>query len=138
MRFSRPHKKKSPEIGALELEILKRLWDERRAVDARGVLGALTDRAISLSTVQATLERLHRKELLSRTKLGRAYLYEPAVSRERLIASLIGDLVERLAEGELEPAISGFVELVSESNPRLLEQLEAAANLQRKDRRWTR
>jgi predicted transcriptional regulator len=133
MRFSRTRRIKTPQIGSLELEILKYLWSEPAAVDARGVLANLGGRAISLSTVQGTLERLHRKRLLSRSKHGRAYLYTPAVSRERLISTLIGDLIDRVAEGELEPVISGFVDLIREADPALLEELETSAKQRKKD-----
>ena len=118
---------KAPVLGALELRVLKELWTGAGPKDARSILEALRERRIGLSTVQATLERLHRKGLLERRKVGRAYHYDAAVTRERLIAALIGDLVERYAEGELGPVIAGFVELVGDSEPALLRQLQAAA-----------
>jgi hypothetical protein len=47
---------------------------------------------------------------------------------------LIRDLAVRFAEGELEPVMSGFVELVSDAGPGLLERLESkAARLRRKE-----
>jgi len=111
------------EVGTLELDVMNRLWADGE-LDARGVLARLTRRTITLSTVQATLERLHRKGLVTRTKVGRAYSYRAAVTRERLIALLIEDLAERIADGELEPVISGFVELIGETDPALLGALE--------------
>lgn len=135
MRFSRKEKKRSPQIGTLELKILKQFWAQSGQLDARSVLAALTGPSISLSTVQATLERLHRKGLLARTKQSRAYLYEATVSRESLIASLIGDLTEQLAEGRLEPVISGFIELVGDSDLRMLGKLETRAKQRRKERK---
>src|SRR5690554_5631877 len=127
MRFSKPLLRKTPALGDLEVQILERLWAASEPVDARGVLAALAGRRISLSTVQATLERLHRKGLLARQKVSRAFLYSASVSRERLIGTLINDLAQRLAAGELEPVISGFVDLVGEADPELLRRLESTA-----------
>jgi predicted transcriptional regulator len=88
-----------------------------------------------LSTVQATLERLHRKTLLARAKTGRAYLYSATMSRERLIAALIRNLANRLADGELEPVISGFMELVCEEDPKVLDELKTTAARLSKERK---
>lgn len=123
-----------PALGALELTTLKLLWASPDALDARTVHEALAPRRLTLSTVQATLERLQRKRLLTRTKVGRAYFYAAAVTRESLIGSLIRDVATRISEGELEPVISGFVDLVRTAEPKLLEQLQSSAAARRKER----
>jgi len=133
MRFSQ-RQSRVPALGALELTTLKLLWAAPEALDARAVHAALAPRRLTLSTVQATLERLQRKRLLSRTKVGRAYVYAAAVTRESLIGSLIRDVATRVAEGELEPVISGFVELLGTAEPELLEQLQSSAAARRKER----
>jgi predicted transcriptional regulator len=135
MRFGFGNQGKTSELGALELQVLKCVWSAGDAIDARGVHAALAARRITLSTVQATLERLHRKALLSRTKAGRAYLYSATVCRESLIAALIRNLANRLADGELEPVISGFVELVGEDDPELLDELKSTAAKRSKERK---
>jgi predicted transcriptional regulator len=135
MQFGFDNNKKTPELGALELEVLKCLWSAAEPIDARTVHAAVAARRISLSTVQATLERLHRKQLLARTKNGRAYLYSAIVSRESLIGELIRNVANRLADGELEPVISGFVELVGDADPKLLDELQASAKQRGKERK---
>lgn len=135
MQFGFDNNKKTPELGALELQILKCLWAANAPADARTVHSAVAARRISLSTVQATLERLHRKRLLARTKAGRAYLYSASVSRESLIGALIRNVANRLADGELEPVISGFVELVGDADPKLLDELQASAKQRGKERK---
>ena len=125
MQFSDP-REKALALGALEIAVLRAIWASHEPLDARAVLATLTQRRITLSTVQATLERLHRKALLARSKHGRAYLYSAAVSRESLIGALIRNVANRLADGDLEPVISGFVELVGD-DPKLLDELRATA-----------
>lgn len=134
MRFPRLRRRaRRLELGALELDVMSLLWTEP-ALDARTVLERLQGRRITLSTVQATLERLHRKSLVSREKVGRAYRYTPIVTREGLIGLLIEDVAERVADGALEPVISGFVDLLGEYSPRLLDELETSAKRRREKR----
>lgn len=133
MKFVDPHAK-TPTLGALEIAVLRVIWAGAEPLEARAVLDGLPQRRISLSTVQATLERLHRKALLARTKRGRAYVYSAAVSRESLIAALIRNVANRLADGDLEPVISGFVDLVGEANPELFDELKAAVLKRSKER----
>lgn len=118
---------RTPALGALEIAVLRAIWASATALEARDVLASVAQRRISLSTVQATLERLHRKRLLARTKVGRAYRYSAAVSQTQLIGALIRDLTQRVAAGELEPMIAGFVELVGDTEPALLERLQHEA-----------
>jgi predicted transcriptional regulator len=134
MRFS-TRQSKTPTLGALEIAVLRAMWASAEPADARGLHELLAARRISLSTIQATLERLHRKGLLARAKLGRAYWYSAAVTQSGLIRTLIRDVTERLAAGELEPVISGFVELVRDEEPELLDRLEAKAAEQRRRER---
>lgn len=131
MRFPKP-RRDAPILGDLELEVLREIWDASDGTDARAVHAALASRGISLSTIQATLERLHRKQVLQRDKLGRAFLYRAAVSREQLIGSLIRQVAQSLAEGRMEPVISGFVDLVTETDPLLLDDLATALDAARR------
>lgn len=134
MRFRKPSQPAPAALGDLEVAVLQDIWAAAEAVDARNVWLSLAARGITLSTVQATLERLCRKGLLERTKVGRAFHYRAAVSRQTLIASLISKLTEQLAAGELEPVISGFVELVGNASPELLDRLAAETAQRRKER----
>jgi predicted transcriptional regulator len=135
MRFFKRRPGITPPLGTLEIAVLQCFWAATNELDARAVHSALVERRITLSTVQATLERLHRKQLLARAKVGRAYRYRVVVSQEGLIGALIRDLSVQIAAGELEPVISGFMELVGDSNPELLDRLEAQAAELRKERR---
>lgn len=98
----------APNLGERELELLKILW-EHQPLSAREVLEFSEEATLSLSTVQSTLERLYRKELLHRNKQGRQYLYRAAVSRSTIIGQLLGDIADQFSEGDIEPMISGFV-----------------------------
>ena len=66
----------------LELECLKALWrlGEGSARDVREAL--LQDRPLAYTTVMTMLDRLAKKGGLSRRKVGRAYVYAPAVTQD--------------------------------------------------------
>ena len=139
MRFSQLTEP-TPPLGALEIAVLRELWKrgdgaEPHSADAREILASLSSRRITLSTIQATLERLHRKNLLTRTKISRAYRYKAVVSQSALIGALIRQMTQQIAAGELEPVISGFVDLVGNEHPELLEQLGVAAKRRRAEPR---
>ena len=76
-----------------------------------------------------TLDRLHKKGVLERTKVGRAYAYEPRFERPEMELRLAARSVERLlgaarGQGAIEPLLSCFVDAVSERDRLLLDDLE--------------
>ena len=76
-------------LGELEKRVLQYLWETPEA-DAKQVHEALTRRqGGTLNTIQSTLDRLFKKNLLIRQKQGHAYYYHAKVGREELIAQLI-------------------------------------------------
>lgn len=107
-----------PDLGERELAVLELLWDHGRG-SAQSVQAAMPGDPVALSTVQSTLERLHRKHLVDRVKRGRAYEYRTTLSRSQLIGGLLRDLAEDVAGGELAPMLSGFLDYVSGEAPEL-------------------
>lgn len=111
-------------LGDLELAVLEELWT-RGACDAKAVHRALHGRrGIGLTTVQSTLERLFRKQLLRREKVSHAYVYAPALQREALLGRLIEDVVATFAGCGPEPMLSAFVDLAARVDEDNLERLE--------------
>lgn len=102
---------RTPMLGRRELEVMKILWGEG-ALSAQQVLQRSEDTALSLSTMQSTLERLHRKGLLHRQKSGRQYIYDAVVSRSVFIGQLLRDIAETIGDGEMAPMVSGFVSFI--------------------------
>ena len=124
-----------PLLGHLETTVLDFLW-ENSPGDAKAVHQQIgIPRKITLNTVQSTLERLHRKGLLLREKVGHAYVYAPALSKEvfraRAMAQAAGDLQGAGAAGVL----AAFVDLASRADGKNLDHLEALIAAARKRRR---
>ena len=113
---SRTSKPRTPVLGEREVEVMKILW-KGNALSAQEVLQASGDLHLSLSTIQSTLERLHRKELVSRQKTGRFYIYRAIVSRSTVISQLLGGIAEQFSEGDMAPMISGFMSFLGQEAP---------------------
>ncbi|MFA9460282.1 BlaI/MecI/CopY family transcriptional regulator [Thiohalorhabdus sp. Cl-TMA] len=113
-------------LGELEVAVLEDLW-ARGADHAKAVHGRLGgQRGISLNTIQSTLERLYRKDLLHRSKEGHAYIYRPALEREELLARLIEGATAPVAGEEgADTLLTAFVDFAAEKDEAALDRLEA-------------
>lgn len=105
-----------PEIGKRELDALEALW-ANGALTAQAVLEYMQPDAISLSTVQSTLERLNRKELVAREKVGRSFVYSAALSKQTIISRMMREMADSLTGGDVAPMVSGFLDYLDAGDP---------------------
>jgi predicted transcriptional regulator len=117
-------------LGELELAVLEYVWEapETSAKEAHAAMGV--KRGISLNTVQSTLERLHRKQLLTRRKVRHAYVYDARLPRARLVAQLIQDLLKRFGT-DAASTMAAFVEAAEHVDEEALSALEAQLEARR-------
>jgi len=112
-------------LGSLEREVMAVVWD-RGEVNVRDVCSCLGS-AVAYTTVMTTMDRLFKKRLLSRRKVGRAFVYRAAATREELEGAVAGELVQSLFERsgqEPLPILSSLVDAVSDRDRALLGELE--------------
>jgi len=128
--FNIRRQQRLPDLGERELLVLDVLWDSGEATAQAGHK-EMPDDGISLSTVQSTLERLHRKRLVERAKQGRAYQYRPTMNKSQLIAGLLRDMACHVADGDMAPMISGFLSYVSAEAPELLGDVAESLGIER-------
>ena len=113
-----------PQLGELEQAVLEYVWD-RGTVDAKDVHRDLgLSRNITLNTIQSTVERLHRKRLLIRERVGHAYQYAPAISRDQYRARAIAAVAGELKGAEAAGVLAAFVELAARVDHKNLDRLE--------------
>ena len=82
---------------------------------------------VAYTTVMTTLDRLYKKGLLTRWKVGRAFRYAPTATREERQRSLTAELMEGLLaqhQSEPLPLLSNLVDAVGDADQRLLDDLE--------------
>lgn len=121
-------------LGELELLVLERIWTNP-GTDAKTLFATLSmDRKISLSTVQSTVERLVRKGVLDREKIGHSYRYFPLRSRGELMGSMLREVIKLLHDGQANTILSSFVNVAEGLDENALDQLEALIQKKRRER----
>jgi predicted transcriptional regulator len=109
-------------LGELERQILEHLWQHGEA-SVREVYEAFGKQA-AYTTLMTTLDRLYKKGLLHRRKEGKAFLYSPRYTEQQFTDHLTRDVIHGLLDKMAEPALSCFVDAVSEKDKKLLDKLE--------------
>ena len=95
-------------FGDLEAVIMQMVWDHDGPVTVRDLFSELSgEREIAYTTVMSTMDNLHRKGWLARTKQGKAYLYTATASREEYSARLMAEALA--GGGDTEAVLSHFV-----------------------------
>src|SRR3982074_3562780 len=96
-------------LGPLEVGVMESVWSRGESA-VRDVVDRL-DRPLAYTTVMTTLDRLYKKELLTRRKVERAFIYCPSLSRIEWEQRRAGELVAGFSDDVL---ISCLVEAAGE------------------------
>jgi len=121
-------------LGPLEFSVMEILWDSGES-SVRDVRQRL-NRPLAYTTVMTTLERLHKKCLLGRRRVGRAFLYSPRLSRQQWEKGRAGDLVMAFVAGSgssRELLFSTLVETLGLHDQTLLDVLENKIQARRQE-----
>lgn len=81
-----------------------------------------------------TMDRLHRKGLLTREKDGLAWRYAPAVTKVSYEKSLAEGLAADILAAHGDAALAAFVDAGAEVDEALLDRLRQLIELRRGDR----
>ena len=107
-------------MGALEAEVLARLWEGPGPLTPGEVLAAMGDE-LSYTTIMTILTRLANKGLATRERRGKAYEYRPRMSEAELTASRMNDTL--MGSDDHAAALSRFVDRLSPRDERLLRRI---------------
>ncbi len=118
-------------LGDLEKLVLHYLWNH----DSRDVKQVYAHfekiRGGSLNTYQSTLDRLFKKDLLAREKVGHAFQYRAKVERHELIGQLIKSVTNDFIADDDSSLIAAFSSLSQDFNIEQLDKLEQLIEQQR-------
>ena len=113
-----------------ELEVMDVVWRKGRAT-VQDVVDSL-ERPLAYTTVMTTLKIPdEQRDVLRKKKQGRAYIYEPAVSREEISSSMAADLTQRLFGGSVKSFVLSLVESDSMSQSDIEELKQAIESLEK-------
>ncbi|BDY30544.1 CopY family transcriptional regulator [Mycolicibacterium mageritense DSM 44476 = CIP 104973] len=109
-------------FGDLEAVVMDRVWASDEAVTVREIFDDLAaKREIAYTTVMSTMDNLHRKGWLERTRVGKAYSYWPTMTREERSANLMRDALH--AGGDADLVLNFFLNQINDEES---EQLRVA------------
>ncbi|MFN0253392.1 MAG: BlaI/MecI/CopY family transcriptional regulator [Kofleriaceae bacterium] len=114
-------------LGDLEQKVMEVVWDEPAALSVREVQRRVGGK-LAYTTVMTTLDRLYKKELLARVKVGNAFEYRPAIDREEYQRRVVEAALAPLLESGSRAVLAAFVDVaadVSEDNLAHLTRLIA-------------
>jgi predicted transcriptional regulator len=122
-------------LGDLETAVMDIAW-VLPTVTAREVCDRLTGRrARAYTTIMTTVDRLHRKGLLSREKDGQAWRYRPALTKAAFERALADRLATEILVLHGEAGLSAFVDAAARVDADLLDQLATLIDRHRGEQR---
>ena len=95
----------------LEMLCLKALWSlgEGNVAEVRGVVAEA--KPLAYTTVMTVLDRLAKKNLVTRRKVGRAFVYAPGIARDKMRRLALKQFIDCYFEGserKLAEFLRGF------------------------------
>lgn len=114
-----------PALGPLELAVLEHLWTVGVADVSRVHVTLGRARDVGLNTIGSTLERLHRKGLVRRSKMSHAYRYRCTMTRGAFLAQRMLAVVggaDALSDSALLVAL---VDVIAAADPSVLDRLSS-------------
>src|SRR5271155_3110638 len=104
------------DLAPLELDCMNTLWPMGQGTvrEIRDRLAARRPRAYT--TIMTIMDRLARKGIVERRKVGRAYIYRPNLSAEEARSQALGQVVENYFGGSKEALIAQLGRTAFSSN----------------------
>ena len=98
-----------PALSKAEMEVVRIVWNLGEATVRQTVDAFPPGRNIDFTTVQTYLRRLETKGYLRAKRQGRALVYRPRVRPDDVIRDTVGDLVNRLFDGQPVPLLHHLI-----------------------------
>lgn len=99
----------SGRFGELQLAILRVLWTRKEATVESICEGLHPEHDVAYSTVSTVLSRLLDRDVVSREKQGRSYVYRAEVDEAEVRGSMVGRLLDRVFGGDASELVSHLV-----------------------------
>jgi len=123
-------KRPSDHPTQLELQILQVLW-QKSPLPVGEVQQKLAKgrahRKLTYSTVITVLNVMVGKKYLKREKQGKAFLYSPLATEERVSQGMLGDIVDRVFDGSASSVMMNLLEK-GDMDPEELKEIRKMIN----------
>ena len=91
--------RKLPNVGALELEVLKVLWDQGPCSVVQVGEHLSKPRGVTRATIRATLVSLLKKGFVRRKKVDNLYRYYTTKKRQQVMGALLTNFIHHVFDG---------------------------------------
>ena len=91
--------KKLENLGELELEVMKILWERGRSSVLQVSEQLSKQKGYARTTILTILQRLHKKGFLKRKKEDGVYRYETVQKRQQVMGRLLSQFIDRVFDG---------------------------------------
>ena len=92
-----------------ERRIMRVLWDEGAGNVQKVLQGLKGEPQLAYTTVQTTLNVLHRKGRVKRKLIGRAFEYSATVSQEAADSHAVKDVLQKVFKGSVDDLLLSLV-----------------------------
>lgn len=96
-------------LGDLQLAILEVLWQRGEATAGEVHQDLLEERGLAPTTIATMLRKMDERGLVAHRRDGRTFVYSPAVDRDAVHKSMVGDLITRLFSGDPKALVHHLV-----------------------------
>ena len=93
-------------LGDLQLAIMRVLWRHGEAMVTDVHRALLAERGLAPTTIATMLVKMEKKGVVAHRTDGRRYVYRPTVDEAAVRRSMVGELTERLFDGDVTALVS--------------------------------
>ena len=118
-------------LTPLERRIMRVLWEDGAGNVQKVMQGLKGEPELAYTTIQTTLNVLHRKGRVKRKLVGRAFEYSATVSQETADSQSIRDVLHKVFQGSVDDLLLSLVRSKHLNTQKLAElqaKLEAAGD----------
>ena len=90
---------KTQTLGQLELEVLKIVWDKQGCTVLEAAEVLAKQKGYARTTILTVVQRLHKKNFLTRKKEGGVFHYYPTEKKNAVLGNLAKQFVQNIFEG---------------------------------------
>ena len=96
-------------LGDLQHAIMTVLWERGEATTAAVHEALHSERGLALTTIATMLKKMEDKGVVAHRTDGRQFVYRPIVTEDEVRLSMVGELVERLFDGDATALVAHLV-----------------------------
>lgn len=114
----------NPQLTALQLSILRVLWERGEARVPEVCDGLKTPRPLAKNTIATVLSRLEKQGIVAHRTEGRQFVYRALIEEQDAQGLMVGEFAERVFEGNMAKMFAHLLDHESMA-PGDLDQIRA-------------